>query len=124
MKKMNFQTPYNYKGVTVSVINGISETEPDMALSIRTILERYVRGIAPPVNMRGTYEDDVDIDTEPINPIDITEIVEEHRILTQKLINDEKQSKQRLGDNPQGNHDGSPPANPSDSPSGSSEQGS
>lgn len=76
---MKFNVPYNYCGRTGTVFTEISQTVPDMSLSIREILANHVRGITDSVGDNGYYGYDAgveDFDDIPANyiPMDLTEM--------------------------------------------------
>lgn len=77
--KKTFTNHYNYKpGRGNEVPQGVSLTVPDQSYSIRDILEKYTRGIAPLVAKEPIYDDDPDINNpDPLeNPLDITDVQE------------------------------------------------
>lgn len=93
MAKTKFQNQYNYvPGQRNEKPVGESLTVPDQSYSIKDILEKYTRGIAPMVSKEPLYEENPDINSPDIldNAIDITEVQEAYNATTERIVNAKK----------------------------------
>lgn len=78
---MKFNAPYDYIGRTGSTATQISQTVPDMSLSVRDILDRFTRGL-PTESIDAYYSSVEDFDDIPANlppDFDLTDIDEARR---------------------------------------------
>ncbi|WNK13144.1 MAG: hypothetical protein [Microvirus sp.] len=92
---MKFKTQFNYHEFESRGENnyGVSNTVPDMTMSMRTIMERYAMGLPIAGNDSGSFEvDDLDIDPDETflqgrdpRSLDLTEIAELKHYTKQKI---------------------------------------
>lgn len=82
MKMLSF---WSYESIDSSCEHptGISLTVPDQSLSVREILDRFAKGLAPRVALSASYDGlDISDSVDPLrNSVDITEIEAESRRL-------------------------------------------
>lgn len=69
---MHFSTPYKYDPADVGCYEVLSDepsmTVPDQSLTVRDLLERYTRGIAPACAREPLYDDRENLDFEDVDP--------------------------------------------------------
>ena len=88
MVKFNTIWNYDYSDkMNYPEFSDVSETVPDMSLSIRDILERFSRGQSLPVGRDGVYDDDPDFDDNVMDPIDMVEADDEFNMLLSEIEN-------------------------------------
>jgi hypothetical protein len=103
---MTFSTPYLFDPAlpvcSEPVQTEPSMTVPDQSLTVSQLLDRYTRGLAPPIAHDPLYDDREDLDFDDVNPaerpdFDLSDLTE-HRLRMESLSNqvqDEIRSKSK-----------------------------
>lgn len=99
-KKIKIVSPNGY-ALTESrqeKCGGVSMTVPDDSYSIRELLEKYSRGMMPPVGKQGQFDPGADLDSDDLEKLphqDLFEIQERREALGADMIDKERQLKEK-----------------------------
>jgi hypothetical protein len=92
---MVFSTPYSFDPAFEVCFESVSDepsmTVPDQSLTVSEILDRYTRGLAPPIARDPIYDDRENLDFDDVDPVDRPDFdlsdVSEHRLRLESLSN-------------------------------------